>query len=466
MSIPLFHIESEQSVLGGLLIDPKAFDRIDWLHESDFYREDHRLIFRHVAMMLADRQPVDVVTVAESLASAGVDEDCAGLAYLGELAMNTPSAANIRRYAEVVSAKRALRDWLAASAQIADLANAEGSKPIEQRIDEAQAVIFALAERRGDNSDDPETIGALLPSVVEDIQARYDRGGAITGLSTGFTDLDAKTCGLNPGDLVIVAGRPSMGKTAFALNVAEHVAVNEDKPALVFSMEMGKKQLSERSIASIGRVSMNALRSGQMSDDEWSRMSFAIGKLFKAPLLIDDAPALTVAQMRSRARRAAKKHGLSLIVVDYIQLASGEGQGRGERQSREQEVSSISRGLKALAKEFNCPVIALSQLKRKVDDRPNKRPLMSDLRDSGAIEQDADLILMMYRDEYYNPDTPDKGIAEIIVAKQRMGETGIVPVLFRGEFSRFENLSSEAKREMFEARQASKPIARRAKGFD
>lgn len=240
-------------------------------------------------MMLADRQPVDVVTVAESLASAGVDEDCAGLAYLGELAMNTPSAANIRRYAEVVSAKRALRDWLAASAQIADLANAEGSKPIEQRIDEAQAVIFALAERRGDNSDDPETIGALLPSVVEDIQARYDRGGAITGLSTGFTDLDAKTCGLNPGDLVIVAGRPSMGKTAFALNVAEHVAVNEDKPALVFSMEMGKKQLSERSIASIGRVSMNALRSGQMSDDEWSRMSFAIGKLFKAPLLIDDA---------------------------------------------------------------------------------------------------------------------------------------------------------------------------------
>ncbi|MBP8168859.1 MAG: replicative DNA helicase [Azonexus sp.] len=466
MSIPLFHIESEQSVLGGLLIDPKAFDRIDWLHESDFYREDHRLIFRHVAMMLADRQPVDVVTVAESLASAGVDEDCAGLAYLGELAMNTPSAANIRRYAEVVSAKRALRDWLAASAQIADLANAEGSKPIEQRIDEAQAVIFALAERRGDNSDDPETIGALLPSVVEDIQARYDRGGAITGLSTGFTDLDAKTCGLNPGDLVIVAGRPSMGKTAFALNVAEHVAVNEDKPALVFSMEMGKKQLSERSIASIGRVSMNALRSGQMSDDEWSRMSFAIGKLFKAPLLIDDAPALTVAQMRSRARRAAKKHGLSLIVVDYIQLASGEGQGRGERQSREQEVSSISRGLKALAKEFNCPVIALSQLNRKVDDRPNKRPLMSDLRDSGAIEQDADLILMMYRDEYYNPDTPDKGIAEIIVAKQRMGETGIVPVLFRGEFSRFENLSSEAKREMFEARQASKPIARRAKGFD
>lgn len=456
----LFHVESEQSVLGGLLIDPKAFDRIDWLTESDFYREDHRLIFRHIVMMLTERKPVDVVTVAESLASAGIDEDSTGLAYLGELAMNTPSAANIRRYAEVVSEKRALRDLLAASAQIADIANAEGSKPASQRMDEAQAVILALAERRGEGSDDPETIGALLPSVVDDVQARFDRGGAITGLSTGFHDLDAKTCGLNPGDLVIVAGRPSMGKTAFALNVAEHVAVNDEKPALVFSMEMGKKQLSERSIASIGRVSMNALRSGRMSDDEWSRMSFAIGKLFKAPLLIDDSPALTVAQMRSRARRIAKKHGLSLVVVDYIQLATGEGQ------SREQEVSSISRGLKALAKEFNCPVIALSQLNRKVDERPNKRPLMSDLRDSGAIEQDADLILMMYRDEYYHPDTPDKGIAEIIVAKQRMGETGIIPVLFRGEFSRFENLTAEARRELFEARQLAKPLARKAKGFE
>lgn len=454
----LFHLESEQSVLGGLLIDPKAFDRIDWLTESDFYREDHRIIFRHIALMLSERKPVDVVTVAESLASSGDDQ--VGLAYLGDLQMNTPSAANIRRYAEVVSEKRALRDLLAASAQIADIANAEGSKPAEQRIDEAQAIVFALGERRLEGLNDPETIGALLTGVVEDIQARYDRGGAITGLSTGFTDLDAKTCGLNPGDLVIVAGRPSMGKTAFALNVAEQVAVNGDKPALVFSMEMGKKQLSERSIASIGRVSMNAIRSGLISDEEWSRLSFAIGKLHRAPLFIDESPALTVAQMRSRTRRAAKKHGLSLIVVDYIQLARGEGQ------SREQEVSSISRGLKALAKEFNCPVIALSQLNRKVDERPNKRPLMSDLRDSGAIEQDADVILMMYRDEYYHPDTPDKGIAEIIIAKQRMGETGIIPVLFRGEFSRFENLTSEAKREMFEARHASKPIARRAKGFD
>lgn len=459
MTAKLFSIESEQSVLGGLLIDPNAFDRIDFLSESDFYREDHRIIYRHIVLMLAERKPIDVVTVAEALQSSGVPNEQIGLAYLGELQANTPSAANIRRYAEVVSEKRSLRDLLAASAQIADIAHAEGAKPIEQRIDEAQAVVFALAERRVEGSNDPETIGALLSGVVDDIQARFDRGGAITGLATGFVDLDAKTCGLNSGDLVIVAGRPSMGKTAFALNVAEHVAVTEDKPALVFSMEMGGKQLSERSIASIGRVSMNSLRSGRISDDEWSRMSFAVGKLHRAPLLIDDSPALTVAQMRSRTRRAAKKHGVSLVVVDYIQLARGEGQ------SREQEVSSISRGLKALAKEFNCPVIALSQLNRKVDERPNKRPLMSDLRDSGAIEQDADLILMMYRDEYYHPDTPDKGIAEIIVAKQRMGETGVIPVLFRGEFSRFENLSADAKQSMLEARRLAKPMAR-GRGFD
>jgi len=456
----LFHLESEQSVLGGLLIDPKAFDRIDWLQESDFYREDHRLIFRHVLMMLTERKPVDVVTVAESLASAGVDEDRTGLAYLGELAMNTPSAARIVSYAELVRKYRRNRDFQSAAVQIVDFANADLSTPIEERIDKAQAVMFALAERCVEGSDDPETIGALLPGVVEDVQERYDQGGAIAGLPSGFADLDAKTCGFGGGDLIIVAGRPSMGKTAFALNVAEHVAVNENKPVVIFSMEMGKKQLSERSIASIGRVSMNALRSGQMTKDDFSRMSFALGKLFKAPLLIDDSPALTVAQMRSRARRAAKKHGLSLIVVDYIQLATGEGQ------SREQEVSSISRGLKALAKEFNCPVIALSQLNRKVDERPNKRPLMSDLRDSGAIEQDADLILMMYRDEYYHPDTPEKGIAEIIVAKQRMGETGIIQVLFRGEFSRFENLTAEARRELFEARQLAKPMARRTKGFE
>ena len=441
MTAELFHVESEQSVLGGLLIDPSAFDRIDFLNESDFYREDHRVIFRHIAMMLADRKPVDVVTVAESLASSG--ENRIGLAYLGDLAMNTPSAANIKRYAEVVSEKRGLRDLLDASARIADVATSESSAPASQRIDEAQAIVFALAENRARSGNaEAEVVGSILADVVADIHERFERGGQITGLPTGFVDLDEKTCGLHGGDLVIVAGRPSMGKTAFAINVAEHVAVKEGKPALVFSMEMNKKQLTERSISSLGGVAMQSIRSGQ--NIEWDRLSFAVGQLHKSPLHIDDTPALTIAQMRSRVRRVARKHGLSLIVVDYIQLARGDSSSS-KSGNREQEVSSISRGLKALAKEFNCPVIALSQLNRKVEERADKRPMLSDLRDSGAIEQDADIILMMYRDEYYRPESPEKGIAEIIIGKQRMGETGIIKVLFQGEFSRFRNLTEEAK---------------------
>ena len=304
MSAELFHIESEQSVIGGLLIDPNAFDRIDFLAESDFYRADHRIIFRHIALMLSERKPVDVVTVAESLVSAGDNE--VGLAYLGELQANTPSAANIKRYAEVVSEKRALRDLLEASSQIAEVATNDSSSPASQRIDEAQAIVFALAERRAQSgNEDAEIVGSILAGVVADIHERFDRGGQITGLPTGFSDLDEKTCGLQGGDLVIVAGRPSMGKTAFAINVAEHVAVKEGKPALVFSMEMNKKQLTERSIASLGALPMQSIRSGQNID--FDKMSFAVGKLYKAPLHIDDTAALTVMQMRSRARRSMNR---------------------------------------------------------------------------------------------------------------------------------------------------------------
>lgn len=445
----LYHIESEQSVIGGLLIDPKAFDRIDWLQESDFYREDHRIIFRHIAKLLAENKAVDVITVAESLLSAGVDDSDIGLAHLGELAHNTPSAANIVRYAQVVAEKRLLRDLLAASNDIADLAQREVAMPVDQRIDAAQSIVYALGERRAESTAEPEPIGSFLVDVVSDIQERFERGGAITGLSTGLADLDAKTCGLQPGDLVIIAGRPSMGKTALAINVAEYVAVETQQTALVFSMEMGKKQLTERSMASIGNIPLPALRSGQLDDGMFSRMSYATGKLFHSKLVIDDSPALSIMQMRSRARRVSKKHGLSLIVVDYIQLARGEGQ------SREQEVSSVSRGLKALAKEFSCPVIALSQLSRKVEDRADKRPMMSDLRESGAIEQDADLILLMYRDEYYKPNSPDKGVAEIIIGKQRMGETGVISVLFQGQYSRFRDLTDQAKAELASSRRAA-----------
>lgn len=436
----LFHIESEQSVIGGLLIDPNAFDKIDFLKESDFYREDHRIIYRHIALMLADRKPVDVVTLAEFMLSAGIAEDQIGLSHLGEMAANTPSATNIRRYAEVVVEKRMLRDLVAVSDSITALAQEESTQPAADRIDAAASMVFALADASANDESEPELVGSILSSVVDDITRRHEAGGEIVGLSTGFDDLDAKTSGLQGGDLVIVAGRPSMGKTAIAINIAEHAAVEQGKSVLVFSMEMGKKQLVERSIASLGRIDMKAIRTGQLTDDDFSRMSFAISKMYQSKLTIDDRPALSIAQMRARARRVARKNGgIDLMVVDYIQLATADVTTR-KSGSREQEVSSISRGLKSLAKEFNCPVIALSQLSRKCEERADKRPLMSDLRESGAIEQDADLILMMYRDEYYNRNSPDRGIAEVIIGKQRMGETGVLPLAFVGNHSRFENL--------------------------
>lgn len=450
----LFHVESEQSVLGGLLLDPKAFDRIDWLTEADFYREDHRLIYRHIRLLLTQNKPVDVITVAESLG-----DEAGGLAYLGELAQNTPSAANIKRYAEVVAEKAMLRALLAASNVIADLAQHEQGMPIEERIDKAQGVVFALAEKRVESQTEPEEIGVVLAGVVEDIQERYERGGEISGLSTGFIDLDTKTNGFCPGDLIILAGRPSMGKTALAVNIAEHVAVELGLPVCVFSMEMGKKQLAERSIASLGNMPFSAIRSGKIADSDWPGMTVALGKLRDAKLIIDDSPALSVMQMRSRARRIARKHGLSLVVVDYIQLAKGVGQ------NREQEIASISRELKALAKELQVPVIALSQLSRKVEERADKRPMMSDLRESGAIEQDADIIISMYRDEYYNPETPDKGIAEANILKQRNGETGTVHLLFQGEFVRFRTLSHEARIAILETKRLAKPMKYK-RGFD
>lgn len=452
----LFHIESEQSVIGGLLIDPAAFDKIDFLKESDFYREDHRTIYRHIAMMLADRKPVDVVTVAESMLSAGIPEDQIGLAFLGELAANTPSATNIRRYAEVVVEKRMLRDLVAVSDSIAAMAHEEGVQSAADRIDAAASMVFALADASANDDSEPELVGSILSGVLEDITRRHEAGGEIVGLSTGFAELDAKTSGLQGGDLVIIAGRPSMGKTAIAINIAENAAVEMDKSVLVFSMEMGKKQLVERSLASIGRIDMKAIRTGQLTDDDFSKMSFAMGKLFQSKLTIDDRPALSIAQMRARARRVARKNGgIDLMVVDYIQLASADTMTR-KSGNREQEVSSISRGLKSLAKEFGCPVIALSQLSRKCEERADKRPMMSDLRESGAIEQDADIILMMYRDEYYNRDSRDKGVAEVIIGKQRQGETGVVPLSFVGNHSRFGNLSISDTSEFWSRKDSSR----------
>lgn len=457
-AIPVFSVEAEQSVIGGLLIDPNSFDRIDFLVEGDFYVEDHRLIFRAIALMLAERKPVDVVTVAEFLKSSGVDERRIGLAHLGELVANTPSASNIKRYAEVVRDKRLLRDLLAASSDVAELARKAGPETAAQRIEAAQEKLLALSAGQSD-SREPEEIGTALPRLLEAIEQRRDRQGAVTGLRTGFADLDRITNGLHRGDLIIIAGRPSMGKSCLALNIAENVVI-DGGTALVFSLEMSADQLTERSTASVGGIALSVLRSGQLADVDYSRLSAALGKLHKAGLVIDDTAAPTISQMRSRARRIQRKRGLDLLLVDYIQLIGSTDFRKAG--NRNEEIGQITRGLKLMARELDVPVIALSQLSRDVEKRPDKRPMMSDLRDSGAIEQDADLILMAYRDEYYNPDGPFKGLAEVLIRKHRQGALGDVHLVFQGEFARFRDADPNA---FADAQRAAHEVASRSKAM-
>jgi replicative DNA helicase len=442
LRIPPHSIEAEQSVLGGLLLDNAAFDKIaDLVGEGDFYRDEHKRIYRQIRKLLERSKPVDVVTVAESLDLAGEGSDTGGLAYLGELAANTPSAANIRRYAEIVRERAILRQLVTAGDEIAGSAfNPLGRDP-KQLLDEAEAKVFAIAEGGFSHQTGFQHINPLLTQVVERIQELHDRDNPsdITGVPTGYHDLDAKTSGLQPGDLLIVAGRPSMGKTSLALNMAEHVAIEVGLPVAVFSMEMGGTQLAMRMLSSVGKLDAHRVRTGRLNDDEWSRLSFALGKMHEAPLYIDETPALNPIDLRARARRLHRQCGkLGLIVIDYLQLMSVAGHG----ENRATEISEISRALKSLAKELNVPVIALSQLNRSLEQRPNKRPVMSDLRESGAIEQDADVIMFIYRDEVYNPDTPDKGSAEIIIGKQRNGPIGTVRLTFVGEYTRFENFAN------------------------
>ncbi len=443
LRVPPHSIEAEQSVLGGLLLDNLAWERIgDQVNDTDFYRDEHRRIFRQIRKLLESAKPADVVTVAEALDAAGEGEHTGGLAYLGELAANTPSAANIKRYAEIVRERAILRQLVATADEIAGDALNPLGRDAETLLDEAERKIFSIAEAGAGHKEGFVHINPLLTQVVERIQELHDRDNPseITGVPTGFFDLDQKTSGLQPGDLIIVAGRPSMGKTAFAINIAENVAVDTGLPVGVFSMEMGGAQLATRMLSSIGRLNSQSLRTGRMNDDEWSKLSFALGKLHEAPIYIDETGGLSPANLRARARRLARQYGgkLGLLVIDYIQLMSSNKQG----ENRATEVSEISRSIKSLAKELQVPIIALSQLSRKVEERTDKRPMMSDLRESGAIEQDADVILMMYREEYYKQDTPDKGIAEVIIGKQRNGPTGTVRLAFLGEYTRFENLAS------------------------
>ena len=443
LRIPPHSVEAEQSVLGGLLLDNAAFDKIaDRISETDFYRDEHRRIYRQVQRLLERGRPADAVTVAESLDMAGEGGETGGLAYLGELVANTPSAANIVRYAEIVRDRALLRRLVTAGDEIADSAlNPVGRDP-KQLLDEAEAKVFAIAEGGFRHQTGFQHINPLLTQVVERIQELHDRDNPseITGIPTGYHDLDNRTSGLQPGDLLIVAGRPSMGKTSFALNMAEHVAIEVGLPVAVFSMEMGGSQLAMRMLSSVGKLDAHRVRTGRLNDDEWARLSFALGKMHEAPLYIDETPALNPIDLRARARRLYRQCGkLGLIVIDYLQLMSAA---NGGGENRATEISEISRSLKGLAKELSVPVIALSQLNRSLEQRPNKRPVMSDLRESGAIEQDADVIMFIYRDEVYHPDTPDKGTAEIIIGKQRNGPIGTVRLAFLGEYTRFENFAA------------------------
>ena len=445
IKLPPHSVEAEQSVLGGLLLDNTAWDKVaDLIAESDFYRGDHRLIYRHISKLIGNSRPADVITVAEGLESTKELEGVGGLAYLGALAQNTPTAANVRRYAEIVRERSVMRKLAEVGTEIADTAYNPMGKEAGQLLDEAESKVFAISEEGSRGKQGFMDMQPLLTQVVERIDMLYNRDNPsdVTGVPTGFTDLDRMTSGLQPGDLVIVAGRPSMGKTSLALNMAEHVALESGLPVGVFSMEMGASQLVMRMLGSVGRLDQHKVRTGRLADEDWRKLTDAVGRLNDAPIHIDETAALNSLELRARARRLHRQYGkLGLIVVDYLQLMSSSSQG----ENRATEISEISRGLKALAKELGVPVIALSQLNRSLEQRPNKRPVMSDLRESGAIEQDADLILFIYRDEVYNQDSPDKGKAEVIIGKQRNGPIGTVTLVFQGEYTRFANFADPGR---------------------
>lgn len=445
LRVPPHSVEAEQSLLGGLLLDNQAWEKIaDLVSDGDFYRDDHRRIFRHIGRLIEASRPADVVTVLESIEASEDKDKTGGVAYLGSLSQNTPSALNIRRYAELVRERAVQRKLAQVATDIAEIALSPSGKDVGQLLDEAETRILEIGEAGTRNRTGFEEIQPVLARVMERIDFLYHRDNPsdVTGVPTGFVDLDEKTAGLQPGDLIIVAGRPSMGKTAFALNMAEHVAVDNGLPVAVFSMEMGGTQLAMRMLGSISRVDQHRMRTGRLNDDEWSKLSSAMGKLHDAPIFIDETAALNALELRSRARRLRRQCGkLGLIVVDYLQLMSGSSQSSSE--NRATEISEISRGLKALAKELEVPVVALSQLNRALEQRNDKRPMMSDLRESGAIEQDADVILFIYRDEVYFPDKPEsRGLAEVIIGKQRNGPIGRVELTFLGQFTRFENRAS------------------------
>ncbi len=442
LKVPPNSIQAEQSVLGGLMLDNLTWDSVaDKIDTGDFYRKDHQLIFRTIAKLAEEQVPFDVITISEMLDATGELDTVGGLPYLGMLARDTPSAANIVSYANIVRDRSVLRQLIHVGTQISDSAfNTEGRETLDL-LEHAEREVFKIAEQRQRGQGGFIGIKSLLAKAVDKIELLFEQEGNITGAATGFTDLDDLTSGLQPSDLIIVAGRPSMGKTTIAMNMAENIAIKGGMPVAIFSMEMPGDALAMRMMSSLGRIDQHKVRTGKLEDHEWPRLTSAISLLGETKMFIDDTPALSPTEVRARARRLTREHGqLGLIVLDYLQLMQSPSSG----ENRVQQISDISRGLKALAKELNVPVVALSQLNRNLESRPNKRPMMSDLRESGAIEQDADLIIFVYRDEVYNEDSPDKGIAEVIVGKQRNGPLGTVRLTFLGQYTRFENYAGGA----------------------
>ena len=440
LRIPPHSQEAEQAVLGGLLLNNEAWDEVaERVGPKDFYRKEHRLIYQVVDQLVEEEKPCDLVTVSQALTHRGELDDVGGMTYLSDLARNTPSAANINAYADIVRERSILRQLIQVSHGIAEQSFNPKGTPSLEILDAAESAIFEIAEQQKKGSG-PQDIKTVLKKAVDRIDELYKNKNSLTGLTTGFEELDKMTSGLQPSDMVVVAGRPSMGKTTFAMNLCENVALKAHKPVLVFSMEMPADAIVMRMLSSLGRINQTSIRSGRLDQDDWPRITSAIQMLSEQKFFIDDTPALSPLELRTRARRVARECGgqLGMIMIDYLQLMQVPG-----ADSRVNEISEISRSLKGLAKELNCPVVALSQLNRSLEQRPNKRPVMSDLRESGAIEQDADVIMFLYRDEVYNQDTTEKGIGEVIIGKQRNGPIGTVRVAFRGEYLRFDDLAPE-----------------------
>ncbi len=440
LKVPPHSLEAEQSVIGGLMLDNRAWDDIaDIINEQDFYRQDHALILRSINALSESDQPYDVLTVSDWLGTRGELDSIGGLAYLSILANDTPTAVNIKAYANIVREYSILRSLIQVGNEISASAYNSDGKPSKELVDEAERKVFLIAEQRAGSRQGFEAINELLGRAVKRVEEMYRSDTSLTGIATGFNKFDEKTSGLQDSDLIIIAGRPSMGKTSFAMNLAEHAALHNENSVAVFSMEMPGEQLALRMMSSLGRIDSHSLRTGKLDDQDWPRLISSVNMLSKAKLFIDDTAALTPTELRARTRRLKREHGLDLVIVDYLQLM----QVGGSTENRATEISEISRSLKALAKELEVPIVALSQLNRSVEQRPGKRPVMSDLRESGSIEQDADVILFIYRDEVYNAESADKGTAEIIIRKQRNGPIGTVRLSFLGQYTRFENLAHD-----------------------